>query len=63
MALNDLPTEGHVNLPEEAHHAIQTIPGGGPKVAVYIIGEIGNAHRFSNVRELVAFSGLGATEW
>src|SRR5690625_435805 len=48
-------------LPQGVHHVIQTIPGIGPVLAAAIIGEVGDIHRFSNARKLVAFAGLDAT--
>src|SRR5690625_479716 len=60
--LDELRTdEGPDDLPECVQHVIQTIPGIGPILAAAIIGEVGDIHRFSNARKLVAFAGLDAT--
>lgn len=62
IALKDLCNENQVaDLPEGVHHLIETVPGVGPVLAAAIIGEIGDIHRFSNARKLVAFAGLDAT--
>ena len=48
-------------LEGEQHHVIETIPGIGTTLAAAIIGEIGDIHRFSDARRLVAYAGIDAT--
>lgn len=40
---------------------ILTIPGVGPATGAVILGEIGDIHRFSNPKKLVAFAGMDPT--
>ena len=62
IVLEELAQQNHDrDLPEGAHHVIETIPGIGPVLAAAIIGEIGDISRFSNARKLVAYAGLDAT--
>jgi transposase len=49
------------SLEGEQHHVIETIPGIGTILAAAIIGEIGDIHRFSDARKLVAYAGIDAT--
>ena len=49
------------SLEGEHHHVIETIPGIGTILAAAIIGEIGDIHRFSSARKLVAYAGIDAT--
>lgn len=62
IVLEELAQQNHDrDLPEGAHHVIETNPGIGPVLAAAIIGEIGDISRFSNARKLVAYAGLDAT--
>lgn len=49
------------SLEGEYSHVIETSPGIGPILAAAIIGEIGDMHRFSSARKLVAYAGIDAT--
>ncbi|MBS6941309.1 MAG: IS110 family transposase [Slackia piriformis] len=48
-------------LDETPGRWLTTIPGVGPTLAAQITGEIGNPHRFSSARKLVAYAGMDAT--
>ena len=40
---------------------IETIPGIGPVLGATILGEIGDIHKFSNPKKLVAYAGIDAS--
>ena len=40
---------------------IETIPGVGPIIGATILGEIGDIHKFSNPKKLVAYAGIDAS--
>jgi len=40
---------------------IETIPGIGPITGATILGEIGDIHKFSNPKKLVAYAGIDAS--
>ena len=48
-------------LDETPGRWLTTIPGVGPTLAAQITGEIGDPHRFSSARKLVAYAGMDAT--
>ena len=48
-------------LDETPGRWLTTSPGVGPTLAAQITGEIGNPHRFSSARKLVAYAGMDAT--
>ncbi|MBP1044271.1 IS110 family transposase [Vagococcus sp. BWB3-3] len=43
------------------HSVIETIPGIGPINGATILGEIGDIHKFSNPKKLVAYAGIDAS--
>ena len=49
------------NLVTCLHSVIMTIPGIGVVNGGMILGEIGDIHRFSNPKKLLAFAGLDPT--
>lgn len=62
LALNELSDQGESpNPPEGVRHVVETLPGFGPVLTAAVVGEIGDIHRFSGARKLVAYAGLDAT--
>lgn len=62
LAMEELQSQHAPGFLEgEHHHVIETIPGIGTTLAAAIIGEIGDIHRFSDARKLVAYAGIDAT--
>ena len=55
-------TEEEINqLMASLHSVIETIPGIGPITGATILGEIGDIHKFSNPKKLVAYAGIDAS--
>lgn len=55
-------TEQEINqLMNSLGSVIETIPGIGPLLGATILSEIGDIHKFSNPKKLVAYSGIDAT--
>lgn len=55
-------TEEEINeLMTSIHSVIETIPGVGPITGATILGEIGDIHKFSNPKKLVAYAGIDAS--
>lgn len=55
-------TEEEINqLMASLHSIIETIPGIGPITGATILGEIGDIHKFSNPKKLVAYAGIDAS--
>ncbi len=50
-------------LLKKLNSVILTIPGVGPATGAIILGEIGDIHRFSNPKNLVAFAGIDPTTY
>lgn len=55
-------TEQEINqLMDSLGSVIETVPGIGPLLGATILSEIGDIHKFSNPKKLVAYSGIDAT--
>lgn len=55
-------TEEEINeLMHNLNSVIETIPGIGPITGATILGEIGDIHKFSNPKKLVAYAGIDAS--
>lgn len=55
-------TEEEINqLMASINSVIETIPGIGPTIGATILGEIGDIHKFSNPKKLVAYAGIDAS--
>lgn len=55
-------TEEEINqLMASLQSVIETIPGIGPTTGATILGEIGDIHKFSNPKKLVAYAGIDAS--
>jgi len=55
-------TEEEINqLMTSINSVIETIPGIGPVTGATILGEIGDIHKFSNPKKLVAYAGIDAS--
>jgi len=55
-------TEEEINqLMTSIDSVIETIPGIGPVIGATILGEIGDIHKFSNPKKLVAYAGIDAS--
>lgn len=55
-------TEEEINqLMASINSVIETIPGIGPITGATILGEIGDVHKFSNPKKLVAYAGIDAS--
>jgi len=55
-------TEEEINqLMTSIDSVIETIPGIGPVTGATILGEIGDIHKFSNPKKLVAYAGIDAS--
>jgi len=62
LAMEELQSQHAPGFLEGAqHHVLETIPGIDTTLAAAIIGEIGDIHRFSDARKLVAYAGIDAT--
>lgn len=55
-------TEEEINqLMASIQSVIETVPGIGPTTGATILGEIGDIHKFSNPKKLVAYAGIDAS--
>src|SRR5699024_12331361 len=48
-------------LMDSIDSVVETIPGIGPVTGATILGEIGDIHKFSNHKKLVAYAGIDAS--
>lgn len=55
-------TEEEINqFMASIHSVIETVPGIGPITGATILGEIGDIHKFSNPKKLVAYAGINTS--